>query len=178
MKQKRTYVTVLLVVALLALGVAYAALGTQNMTVTTGVATSVDGTMNVKITNVAIPEGKGTASVGDGMSATLNVTGLKKANDSVTTTVTFTNNQEGVPAEISLVDVKKADGSAWVDTEWLRIEASEVTYTEDGDSVATGKTATATITVTLLKTPGTTDDEAKATVSGVKVNYKADAVNQ
>ena len=178
MKQKRTYVTLLLVVALLALGIAYAAINAQSLTVTTGVTTTVDGTMKVAITNVTVDSDKARANKGDGLSATFDVEGLKVAGDSATATVTFTNNQEGVPADISLVKVTKADGSTWADTAWLKVEASEVTYTEGGDSVATGDTATATIKVTLLKTPGTQADEANATVSGLKVNYTAEAVSQ
>lgn len=171
MKQKRTYVTLLLVVALLALGIAYAALGQQALKVTTDVTTTVSGTMDVKITKVEGTEATTVGAIGDGLAATLDITGLKADGDTATATVTFTNNQSGVPANIAF---KNISGTA-VDANWLDVS---VTMAQGADNVASGATTTATIVVELLKTPGTADDEAAASVEGLVVNFTADPVNQ
>lgn len=169
MKQKRTYVTVLLVVALLALGVAYAALQAQNVEITTGVATTADtGNIDVEIVSGSKQSGATNATATltvdeeDATKAELSVAGLTKAEEEIVVLVTVQNNRSDVDATLSKVDFTNTN------TNWFDVTSAIV----DSDLERSG-TATATITVKLKKTVATEADLAAAVINGLKIQFTA-----
>ena len=172
MKQKRTFITLLLIIALLCLGIAYAAITSQNLKVTGSVeATTSDNNFDVKFTGTPTTDGAGnveatidTTADSTGRTATIKVTGLTTAEQTATATYTITN---ASPADLSanLTSNVAHDNDAWF----------EVTQDLADTSIDKGDSTTITLTVKLLKTPATADDLAQAKDS-ITLTIGAEAV--
>lgn len=166
MKQKRTFVTLLLVIAILCLGIGYAVINAKPLTIGGNVEASPNasnfvvqfknnGTAEVTVgpedTITATPTASGTA-------ATLNIEGLTAAGETVTATWTIANTSPDLLADISITSSAISDD----------VEAAdyfEITTTVDGiDEENTTKRlnavngeTTVTVVVKLIKTPVDTD---------------------
>lgn len=163
MRQKRTYVTILLVIALLCLGIAYAAITNTTLNISGNVAASATSekidVVFTKADKTTVPENASvvaTVDANDATKATIEVSGLTTAGQTVVATYTIKNNRTDVAATLDDPAVTNSN------TDWFEVTSAVAA----NDLAAEGET-TATVTVKLLKTPVTTADEtaAKATVS-------------
>ena len=170
MKQKRTFVTLLLIIALLCLGIAYAAISGVNLTVTGNVsATAADGYVKVQFTEAkttvepAVGNAEanlGTADETTGLvtTATFNVSGLTTEGQTATFTYTIENGSSDMAATLANPTISwDAKGAEWFDVD-MELSTNDLTES-DGDA----NSATLTLTVTLLKTPVSTNDETAST---------------
>lgn len=167
MKQKRTFITLLLIVALLCLGIAYAAIGNIQLKVSGDVtATTSNENFKVKFMEETTTAGTGTieATVEDDLNATINVSGLTTSGQTATATYTIKNTSpENLTANLT-------KSISHTNTDWF-----EVTATIANESIEKESTTTMTVTVKLLKTPATVADETAAKDT-ITINIDATAV--
>jgi len=173
MKQKRTFVTLLLVIAILCLGIAYAAISSVNLTITGNVsAIAAEGTVEVEFTDAKVEttskgivtaepytevtEGESTKQ--DYTKATINVSELKAAGEKAIVKYTIENKAEDVAATLADPTI------TWDNKEWFNVTCtlSGKTLDKNSDQITTD-TQTATVEVELLKTPVSTADQTAAT---------------
>lgn len=173
MKQKTTFVTIILVIALLCLGIAYAVITGVNLEITGQVAaTAAEGKIDVKFTDAqkgAGSNGTVTAEVNssDPLKATFDVSGLTTQGETATMIYTIENQSTDIAATLT------KNEPTWTNKDWYN-----VTCTLSGTDLAknsadtTADTQTATVTVTLLKTPVTAEDAnaAKDTTVSITIN--------
>jgi copper chaperone CopZ len=175
MKQKRTFVTLLLVIALLCLGIAYAAISAQKLTINgSASATLSDDNFLVRFAKSAEsyvePTKTGTASakvteakVTNDTTASFKIEGLTTEGETATITYTIEN---ASPADIDAdVDVVlDYDNTTWFTAS---VDKQTINLEQNG-------TATVAVTVTLKDTPAT-DAEASAATDTFTVTLTANA---
>lgn len=158
MKQKRTFITLLLILAILALGIAYAAISNQMLTISGNVVASALATnFNVNFTGVPETSGDGTtlATIDElnNKLATINVSGLTtKGQKAIAKYEVENSSTEAISALLS-TEV------TYDNTTWFNV----TTTIEEADKIIeqNGKT-TITVEVELLQTPATSEDEEAA----------------
>lgn len=182
MKQKRTYVTLLLTVAILCLGIAYAAFTADTLTINgTAEATVASGEVDVVFTAAAVAEGSNTGTTAEitnaeNDTASFAVAGLKTAGDTQTVTFDVENQTaDGVPVTLQAPVVVCGN------TEWYEVVTCSYDKTDlaayDTESNA-ADTAKLTVTVKLLKTVSTEASKTEANTNNtVTITLKADAAN-
>lgn len=152
MKQPKTFLLLSVIVAVLVLGIAYAAITAVNLTVTGNVTATPDqGNFKVAFgkaddeSNKPTFSGTGTATLnvtGD-LTATMDVTGFTKVNDEITVTFKILNTSDDISATLLAADPTNNN------TEYF-----EVTKNLDKSSIAAvNGVATLTVTVRCIKTP-------------------------
>lgn len=165
MKQKRTYVTLLLIVALLVLGVAYALFDGDSLTINgTATASVASGEVDVVFIDAKPAEGSNTgttAEITEGKEdeAEFTVVGLKTVGDTQTVTFKVENQTEGgVP--VTLAEPSVTIGN----TEWYEVTtcAFDKTTLDANGAADDADSATLTVTVRLKKTVSTADSETAA----------------
>lgn len=183
MKQKRTFITLLLVIALLCLGIAYAAVTNQTLTITGSAGVSSENEeIDVIFTTAEVQgtdyPGTVTAEVesSDKTQATINVADFKTIGDSVTVIYTIENQQTDLEATlatpvVTLTGAGKQEGtpSGWFDVDCT---LSGNTLAKNGEA---GDSQTATVVVTLNQTPVTADQVAAASDT-IKIDIVASPV--
>ena len=174
MKNRKTVVVAFLLVAVLLLGVGYAAISTH-LNISGSATVSVEGSTSafsedIKFTAVTSADADDlayTASIGDGKTADFSITGLKGAGDKVEITYTITNS--GDLDSIVTLDVDNGyptnDNKAYFD---IKITGGD--YAGEGVALGAGKSITVTVTVELLHTP---TDSTKPTVANFVVRLVA-----
>jgi len=168
MKQKRTFVTLLLIVAILCLGIAYAAVTSQELTISgsAGVADE-DVEVNVMFTDADVTSKPDYATVTaegtDTITATINVSDFKVKDDTAVVEYTITNKQTDMAATLENPVVVLSDGtpSGWFSVT-CELAGTSLTANNEAGNLATAST-TATVTVTLNETPVSAAQEAAAT---------------
>lgn len=182
MKQKRTFVTLLLVIALLCLGIGYAAISGVTLNINGSASAMVgEGTIDVifkSAKNTAKPDGaEATATIeaDDDKTATINVSQLTAAGQTATFELVIENQTTDIAATLGEPDI------SWTNTEWFDVDCT-LSGTElgvyDADADTTD-TQTATVTVTLLKTPvteGEDGDEGAAKAEDITITIAAEPV--
>ena len=173
MKQKRTFITLLLVIALLCLGIAYAAVTSQTLTISgsAGVLTD-EQKVNVIFTAAEVQGEAGTDYPGtvtanvdnsDKTKATINVSDFKTIGDSVTVIYTIENQQTDLQATLAapVVTLTGAGKQAGTPSGWFDVDCtlSGNTLAKNGEA---GDSQTATVVVTLNQTPVTADQVTAA----------------
>lgn len=174
MKQKRTFVTLLLIVALLCLGIGYAAIAGVTLTINgKAYAEAEVGNIDVRFEKAETKSKPEDATVtaepstdGDFKIGTFNVSGLKKEGDSVTVDYTIKNYATDIDATLTTPDVE------WTNKTWYGVEC---TLSDEG--LERDTTETATVVVTLLKTPVSEADEAAAKDETITITIDADPVD-
>lgn len=182
MKQKRTFVTILLVLALLCLGIAYAAFSSDELQISgTATASVAEGNVDVEFVAVSPEKTEGVTTYGeidslDPDKASFTVAELATVGDTKTVTFTIENKtQNGVPVILETPTITWANGTS--ENEWYEVSyeygnTNLAAATEDGDST------TLTVTVKLLKTISTPDTQTAAnTDNTVTITLKANAAN-
>lgn len=181
MKQKRTFVTILLIVALLCLGIAYAAISGVDLTIGgTAKATASDVNFKVKFVEEEITpvvevadtdpdiEATATAEVTGDITATINCSGLTTKGDYVTATYTVKNDSPELSAYIT-ASAECTNDVFTVTTDW---EDTTKTLTADGTDADT-----TTITVKVeLNTTVAEDEEGTVTVTLTAESTEPEAV--
>lgn len=184
MKQKRTYVTLLLIVALLCLGIAYAAFTADTLTINgTATASVADGDVNVVFIKADPAEGSNAGTTAEidaeNDTASFTVAGLTKAGDTQTVTFDVENQTEhGVPVTLQDPTIQWANGTSthgWYEvTESTISNKNLAAYEADGNADST----TLTVTVKLLKTVSTEASQIEANTNNtVTITLKAEAAN-
>lgn len=162
MNSNKTFITLGIVVAILALGIAYAAIANQTVVVnTTATTVADDANFNVDITAANVTanpaHGNATTSVAtDKNSATFTITGLTTKDDTATATFTISNTSTAnVKATVSQATVASGD------TTWFTVtdEFPESIVLEKGES------ETLTLTVKLNETPVTDEPAISVTTT-------------
>lgn len=163
MKQKKTFITILLVVALLCLGIAYAAIVGVDLTISGNVAaTAAEGKIDVQFTKAEITANPNSATAtatvdnSDKTKATISVSGLKTEGQTVTATYTIENKATDIAATLAQPNV------SFDNSEWFDVTCTLSGTTLEKNSDATTDTQTATVIVKLKKTPVTEADQTAA----------------
>lgn len=157
MKQKRTFITLLLVIALLCLGIAYAAMSGITLTVNGSASSKVtDDNFIVKFTGTPTVsnETNVNAKITDDKTATMDVTGLVSVGDKETATYTITNASVDLDAEL-IANINNSN------TEYFTVTCD---LTDKKLVEAEGET-TITITTELIKVPINEDVSSTITVT-------------
>lgn len=150
MNKKKTFVGVALLVAVLMLGVGYAAIADVKLNVT-GNVTANPSDANFKVEFTGTPQ-KSTgveASISETnkLEATIDVTGLTQAGDVATATYTIINNSEDLTANLTASVIENSND-----------EYFKVTPTLASSSIAKGVSTTLEVKVELIKTPVAGDE--------------------
>ena len=145
------------IVAVLILGIAYAAI--QNVTLhITGTATAGASQENFTVKFSGTPEvsdsDKVTAAVTDDINATINVSGLSSKGEVVTARYTIQNTSADLSANLSATLSNS-------NTEFFN-----VTYDFESESITSAEATTITVTVELLKTP---IEESVSSTVGIQI---------
>lgn len=154
MKQKRTFITLLLIIALLCLGIAYAAIGNITLNISGSVsATTSDSNFVVKFTGEPTTTGNGTieAKITSDQSATINISGLTTKDQTATVTYTIKN---ASPENLTANLIKNVSHT---NKDWFEVTADFGKTTIDKEEATI-----MTVTIKLLKTPATSEDETAA----------------
>lgn len=132
----------IVLVAVLIIGVGYAAINSITLQITGQLAaTPSDANFTVKFTSASPSEGSVVAKVTGDKTATLNVSGLTAKGDKAVATYTIQNTSEDLSANLTVAASNENDEYFTVST-----SLSET-------SIAKGGTSTLTVTVELMKTP-------------------------
>ncbi len=154
--KKRTGIIVILI-AVLALGIGYAAMSGVTLNVEGQGTISVDDSnFKVKFQEPATTSGDGTivASVTDDLTAEFTVSDFTKAGDSATIVYTIKNESVGIAADLVAPYIENSNEDDFT-----------VTATLSSNNIAADGTATLTVVITSLKTPTRNDLETLVTVS-------------
>lgn len=158
MKKRNTYVGLILLVAVLMLGIGYAAITNITLNIT-GSAKAVVSDENFKVRFTGTPtvsdEDVVTATITDDVTATINVESLVAKGDKVTATYTIENASDDLSASIAVPTVENSNDEYF----------SVTTDMTDAVTVASKGTTTVTVTVELIKTPIEADETTDITVS-------------
>ena len=157
MRNTTKIIIVSLVIAMILLGIGYAAI--QNITLNiTGTAVADPSQANFKVKFIGTPDvsndALATATITNDTNATINVTGLTKKGDSASVTYTIENDSTDLSAELSFATSNS-------DAEFF-----EVTTILGKDSLLSGETTTVIVDVELIKEPLV---ESVTTTIGVEI---------
>ena len=175
MRERQVFITLGLILAVLMLGIAYAAITTQEFNVSgSAMATASDANFDVRFTGTVKSSGDGTVTgtiASTGKSATFDVTNLNTKGQKSVITLNVINNSADINATPVIASVTHTNST------WFNVEAElgETTYCDSSTGepiLLPGETVPAYITVELLDTPGTAADEAAAKD---KITIKIDA---
>lgn len=158
MKNKRILIVTVLLIAVLLLGIGYAAISNINLNINgTASATISDANFKVKFTGTPTVSDatKVTAAVTDDLNATIDVTGLTAKGDKATATYTILNDSPDLGATLT----------ATTSLTGTNADYFNVTYAFANESLAKGEDTTITVTVELLKTPVESDVTATVGVT-------------
>ena len=173
MKQKRTFVTLLLVIAILCLGIGYAVITNQTLTINGSAKAEIGtGAVDVEFTNAKAATGSETkvteAKVDDveKTKASFKVEGLTTLNETASVEFTIANNSSDIPATLGAPNIT-LDKNEWFEVASTYSNANLAVKGQGGDS------QTLTLTVKLIKVP-TTEEAAAAASETITVSIVAD----
>lgn len=158
MKKRNTYVGLILLVAVLMLGIGYAAMTNITLNIT-GQATATVNDENFKVKFTGTPtvsdEEIVTATIANDTKATINVDALSAKGDKVTATYTILNDSEDLSASIAVPTITNSNDEYF----------SVTTDMDAATTVASKGETTVTVTVELIKTPIEENQTTDITVS-------------
>lgn len=159
MKNKKIFIVVALLIAVLLLGIGYAAISNITLTISgKATATPADANFVVRFAETPYPSvsdgTKVTAERTDDKTATLNVTGLTAKGDTVTATYTIENASADLTADLSAAVTNNSNDTYF-----------KVTPTLAKSSITAGTETTVTVEIELVKTPVETDVSSNITVT-------------
>ena len=185
MKQRRIFIGLFLILAVLALGIAYAAITAQTLTIGGNITASTsDANFDVSFVGDVTTSGDGTVTgyidTADktGRSVVINVSNLTTAGQEAMATVRIKNNSTDVRAKLERPTVTH------VNDEWFSVEANlaETTYWLPGTGelvLIPGEETTLGLYIELLDTPATNADIAEAVDTfNIKINAEAISANE
>lgn len=158
MRKRNTYVGLILLVAVLMLGIGYAAITNITLNIN-GSANAIVSDENFKVKFTGTPtvsdETIVEATITDDTNATITVNSLVSKGDKVTATYTIENASEDLSASVAVPTVVNSN------EEYFNV----TTDMSSATTVTAGDTTTVTVTVELIKTPIDADQTADITVS-------------
>ena len=152
MKNKKTFIGVIVLLAVLMLGIGYAALTNITLNINGSATGTPDGSnflvdFSDDTSKIVVDKSKANANVvvvaektGE-LAAKLDVSNLTSKGESVTVSYTIENNSEDLSANLSLSPASYKDSNF------------EINVVLGNDSIAKGESTTITVTATLLVTP-------------------------
>lgn len=155
MKKRNTYAGLIILVALVVLGIGYAAMSNITLNIN-GSASAVVEDENFKVKFTGTPSTTGetiTATITDDHNATINVS-LKAKGDKATATYTILNDSADLSASIAAPAITNSNEEYFAVT----------TDMADAVVVAAGGEKTVTVTVELIKTPIDADQTASINI--------------
>lgn len=161
MKQKRTFIILLLIISILCLGIAYASITSVNLTIS-GTATASPDTNNfvVKFADNGTTTKTGNSGIvatttASDQAATLNISGLTAAGEKVVATWTIENTSADLSAEIETKTSEITGSTEYfqITTEIAGASENKATIPAKDTENSVDGTTTVTVTVELLKTP-------------------------
>lgn len=172
MKQKRTFIVLAIVVAVLALGIAYAVTLGNTLTITgSAEATASETNFKVEFTGTPTVTGDNSGSssaeinAGDKTIATFDVKGLTTKGQKQTATFTMNNvNAADLKANVTVSD------PVWDEDEYFKVTLDKKSLT-----IAPNETATISVIVECIKTP--VDGTITEDLITVGINAVAEAAN-
>ena len=168
MKQRKTFITLALIIAVLCLGIAYAAITGITLTIN-GSAKAVvgDGVVEVEFTDAKAGTNATVVTnatvENDPTKATFTVEGLKTKGEKATVDFTIENKSSDIPATLGTPTITLGQGGEWFN----------VTHTYSDTELDIGEEATLTLTIELIKVP-TTDAAAQDATETITVTLNAD----
>lgn len=171
MKKRNTYVGLVLLVAVLMLGIGYAAISNITLNIG-GTAKAVISDENFKVKFTGTPEVSDadliSASISNDTTATINVDSFTAKGQTATATYTILNDSADLSASIAVPTITNSNTEYFaVTTDW-----------DAAKTVAAQGTTTITVTVELIKTPIDSDQEAGINVSLVASPVQPTATSQ
>lgn len=157
MKRRNTYVGLILLVAILMLGIGYAAMSNITLNINGGASAVVEDE-NFKVKFTGTPEVSSenvTATIADDHNATLNVSGLSAKGDVETVIYTIENASEDLNASVAVPTITNDN------TEYFSVTTDMLAAT----TLTAGDTTTVKVTVELIKTPVSEDQTADIKIS-------------
>jgi len=158
MKKKNTYVGLVILLAVLMLGIGYAAM--SNITLNIGGAAGAnveDENFKVKFTGTPQTSGDNiTATITDDHNATINVSLVAKG-DKATATYTILNDSADLSAKVAVPTITNSN------TDYFTVTTDMVAE----ETLIAGNSTTVTVTVELVKTPIDQDENANISISFV-----------
>lgn len=181
MRQKKTFITILLVLAFLCLGIVYAEITGVSLKISGDIAaTTSEGKIDVQFTSAQVTQKPDNATANasiqenDKKTATIDISGLNAENQSVTIVYTIKNLSTDVSATLAEPSIE------YTNTEWFDVQCTlSGTTLAKKDTAENTDTQTATVVVKLKKTPvkSTDADAAEDTISiTINANPVANAV--
>ena len=164
--KKKLQIMIFVFIAVITLGVGYAAISAINLVISGNSTSSVNqNNFSVVFKSASVTTGTGTASINnqDATIAYFDVSGLSAQGDTVVATYTIKNESAGVGAEISL-------GITNSNSEYF-----QVTERVEDNKLQAGDTTTATITVTMIKTP--LENEVSTNITGTLTAFPLENTN-
>lgn len=163
MKNRKTLIITVLLIAILALGIGYAAIANKTLTIS-GNAVGSPSDENFKVKFTGTPTKSDATKVKEATiltdtTASIKVEGLTKAGDSATATYTISNESEDLSANLS---------AALTNSNTTDFDVSYYFGNTTGTTTASltkGQSTTITVVVTLKTTPVLTDVTTDITVS-------------
>jgi len=160
MKKRRTFIILALLIAVLLLGIGYAAISATTLTITGTASASPDANnFTVNFTASKDPSNAtDTTSSYPATSVTFDTSGLTASGDTATITYTITNDSDDLSAEVAVPTVSITGTNSdffSATTDW-----GNATKT-----IAAGDTQDVTVTVNLIKTPIDANKTATVTVT-------------
>ena len=155
MRNRKTFIGIVLLIAVLLIGIGYAAI-TSNLTISgTAKANASDANFSVVFTGEIKDKSEGvTASATENTtSAIMNVEGLTTKGDAKSATFTVQNTSDELQALLSVATEEVTN------TEYFAVSAE---VANEDSKIKAGGTTTVTVTVTLIKTP---TEEVTSTVN-------------
>lgn len=178
MREKKVFITLALILGVLILGIAYAAITTQNLNVSgSTTATTSDANFDVAFTgevDITKPTERadGTAittieveAEASGKNGTITVAGLDTKGQEIIATYTVKNNSKDLKAILSLGD----EPVDYDNTTWYTVTAELGSTTLEPE-----QSTTLTVKIKLIKTPAT-DADIEAATETFKVSFAANA---
>lgn len=163
MKNRKTLIITVLLIAILALGIGYAAIGNKTLTISgNAVGTPNDNNFKVKFTGTPTKSDADKvkeAAILTDTTASIKVADLTKAGDSVTATYTIINESEDLSANLSAA-LTNSNTTDFDVTYYFGNTTGTTTA-----SLTKGQSTTITVVVTLKTTPVTTDVTSDITVN-------------
>ena len=158
MKRRNTYVGAVLLLAVLMLGIGYAAMSNITLNINGSASATVeDENFKVKFTGTPTVSNATNvvAEVEEDHKASITVTGLTAKGDSETATYTIENASEDLSAELAIPSISNDN------TEYFKV----TTDMDAAKTITAGTTTTVTVTVELVKTPIESNQKANIDIN-------------
>ena len=170
--KKRTSI-IAIIIAILVLGVGYAAISNITLNLNTSTATMAPSDSNFSVVYDVVGnmsctgDGTGTFTRTDDTHVSFEVTGMTKKDDSVVCTIPFKNMSETLKAQMADANLTNSNST------YFSVSAASLSSVKLNEKDTSGSSANLVVTITALKTP--VDDNESTTITGTLVASPANS---